>query len=142
MRSSWVTMIAAVPRDFISSRISVDDLVAELRVEGGGRLVEQDEVRFVHERPADRHALALATGELGGRLPARLVSPSSSSSWSARSLALRAGAWTEFVDDEQVLARGQERNEVDGLKDEPDRRCGGTRSAAWSCSRRCRCRRR
>ena len=30
------------------------------------------------------------------------------------------GAWTELVDDEQVLARGQKRNEIDGLEDEPD----------------------
>ena len=39
-------------------------LLAQLAVERGERLVEQQEVRLEHQRPGDRHALLLAAGEL------------------------------------------------------------------------------
>ena len=41
-------------------------LVPELGVQVGQRLVEQEHVGVAHQRPADRHALALAAGELVG----------------------------------------------------------------------------
>ena len=39
-------------------------LDAEHGVEVGERLVEEEDLRLAHQRPADRHALALAAGEL------------------------------------------------------------------------------
>ena len=36
----------------------------QLGVEVGQRLVEQEHLRIAHDRPAHRHALALAAGEL------------------------------------------------------------------------------
>jgi hypothetical protein len=44
----------------------VQDLGLNRGVEGGGRLVEQQHLRFKDQRPGDRDALALATGELVG----------------------------------------------------------------------------
>ena len=38
-----------------------------------------------------------------------------------------AGAAAELVDDEEVLAGGEERHEVDGLEHEADLAAGGTR---------------
>ena len=40
------------------------ELGAELGVEIGERLVEQEDVDVAHQRPADSDALALAAGEL------------------------------------------------------------------------------
>ena len=39
-------------------------LHAELRVQVRQRLVQQEHLRLAHQRPAHRHALALAAGEL------------------------------------------------------------------------------
>ena len=44
----------------------VAQLVPELGVEVGQGLVEQEHGRIAHQRPADRHALALAARELVG----------------------------------------------------------------------------
>ena len=67
----------------------LDHAAAHRGVEGGGRLVDEDEVRVVHQGPPDRHPLPLAAGQLlrAGcrRGPA---SPSSSRSWSHRAWAL------------------------------------------------------
>ena len=41
-------------------------LHAQRRIEVGQRLVEQEHARVAHDRPADRHALALAARELLG----------------------------------------------------------------------------
>ena len=44
----------------------VDHLGTSRRVERTGRLVGEDGLRFTDERPGDRHALRLATGEFAG----------------------------------------------------------------------------
>ena len=41
-------------------------LFAQLGVEIGQRLVEQDDARLVDDGARERHALALAAGQLGG----------------------------------------------------------------------------
>ena len=49
-------------------RLELDlHLLAELQVERAERLVEEQHAGPVHERPGERHALALAAGELAGR---------------------------------------------------------------------------
>ncbi len=121
MRSSWVTTMAAIPREFISLADELHHLLAEVGVERRRRFVEEHEVGVVHQRPADGDPLALATRErrrAGGR--GGSPRPSSSRSWSARLRAGRAGAAPDLVDHEQVLARGEERHEVHGLEDEAD----------------------
>ena len=42
----------------------LQNLAGQLRVEGGGRLVEAEDVRLQRQRPRDGHALLLAAGEL------------------------------------------------------------------------------
>ena len=42
---------------------------AQLGVEIGERLVEQEQLRIAHQRPAHRDALALAAGKLAGLAP-------------------------------------------------------------------------
>ena len=56
-------------------------LLAELEVERPERLVEQEHLGLVDDRAGQRHALALAPGELGGlaRLTARRGAPSRAS---------------------------------------------------------------
>ncbi len=49
----------------------IDHLGLYAHVEGGGRLVEHDELRFQHHRPGDRDALALAAGKFVRIAPAR-----------------------------------------------------------------------
>ena len=41
-------------------------LLPELQVQGAQRLVQQQDLRLHHQRPGQRHALALAAGQLGG----------------------------------------------------------------------------
>ena len=62
---SWVTIRIVRPRA-CSSANSRHDALAGGAVEVAGRLVGDDHVRIVHQRPGDRHALALTAGEFGG----------------------------------------------------------------------------
>ena len=66
MRLSWVTSRIVVPCSLASALHAVDDLAARLLVERGGRLVGQHHGRLGDQRARDRHALALAAGELLG----------------------------------------------------------------------------
>ncbi len=50
-------------------------LLAQLQVERPERLVEQEELRLVHDRPCQRHALALAPGQLERLAPAETGEP-------------------------------------------------------------------
>ena len=50
-------------------------LLAELEVERAERLVEQEHARSVDERAGQRHALALAAGQLAGLAPLVAVEP-------------------------------------------------------------------
>ena len=64
-RCSAITIAAS--KSSLSRRSKRDQLVAGDRVELRGRLVEQDQLRPARERGAERHALKLAPGQLGGR---------------------------------------------------------------------------
>src|SRR3970282_313398 len=46
-----------------------EDLFARRRVQVPRRLVGEDDRRLIHERPGDRHPLALSAGELVGTRP-------------------------------------------------------------------------
>ncbi len=61
---SWVTMTKLVPSFFCSRISSKLRLAAQLLVERGHRLVEQQHARALDQRARERHALALAAGEL------------------------------------------------------------------------------
>src|SRR3954465_11883693 len=50
------------------ARDHVEHLVDHLGVEGGGRLVEEHELRLHREGPRDRHPLLLSAGQLRGQL--------------------------------------------------------------------------
>ena len=99
----------------------VDHLVTEIAVEGGGRLVEEDQTRIVHQRSADGDALLLPSGKLcrqiGGtigqaELFQQLVGPVAGNSTEPTA---------DLVDHQQILAGGQERDQIDGLEDEAHR---------------------
>ena len=100
--------------------MSVHHLLAELGVEGRGRLVEEHERGIVHERPADGHPLALAARELAGQVVApvgqaqlveQLIGPLPGGG---------PGPPAQLVDHQQVLAGGEERHQVHGLEHEAD----------------------
>ena len=63
---SWVTMSIVMPVR-ASSEDDVEDLAHHLRVEGGGDLVEEEDLGVHHEGAHDGDALALAAGELNVR---------------------------------------------------------------------------
>ena len=63
---SWVTnrkVVLDLALDILEEELH---LLAQLDIEGGQRLVEQDEARLADDGPGQRHALALPAGELGG----------------------------------------------------------------------------
>ncbi|MNL84865.1 hypothetical protein D3C87_2129770 [compost metagenome] len=47
--------------------------LAQICVEVGQRLIEQDQTRLMHQRPGQRHALLLTAAEGGGRPVAQLA---------------------------------------------------------------------
>ncbi len=53
----------------------VEDLVDHFRVQRGGRLVEQHDLRVHGQRPGDRDALLLATGQLSRVLVGLIADP-------------------------------------------------------------------
>ena len=91
-----------------------------VRVEGRGRLVEQDEPRLVHERPADGDPLLLATGELARQVPGPVREPQLLEEPIGTLARGSSFAAAHLVDDQQVLACSQERHQVDRLEDEAD----------------------
>ena len=67
---SWVTQIMVMPSGQLDH--DVQHLLDHLGIEGGGRLVEQHELRVHAERAGDGDALLLAAGELA-RIFVRLL---------------------------------------------------------------------
>ena len=61
---SWVTKTKVVPQALLQVLHLHLHLLAQLQVEGGHRLVEQQHLRLEHDRPRQRHALLLPAGEL------------------------------------------------------------------------------
>ena len=109
--------------------------VARLRVEPGGRLVEQQQVGFVDQRAGDasRAASCRPTAARPGS-PARSVSWTNSSSSAARALALARGDVEVAAVDDQVLEHGQLGVELVRLRHDaeprPDRAAVGRRVEA------------
>ena len=62
---SWVTKIVVWPVRVVDLAQPAAQLLAHLGVERAERLVEQQHPRLDRERAGERHALALAAGELG-----------------------------------------------------------------------------
>ena len=118
-RRSWVTSITVTLRSACRSRSDAPQLLAGERVERSERLVEQQDLRLVDERAADRGALLHAAGEL----PRKLVRESRETDFfeqAPRALAigapLRADAAAVRLDDlqrqEHVLERVAPRQEI------------------------------
>ena len=63
---SWVTKTKVMPSARCRRLQLLLHLLAQLEVERAERLVEQQHLRLVDERAGERHALALAAGELAG----------------------------------------------------------------------------
>ena len=65
---SCVTMKTVRPSVCCSVRISEVEVAGGDRIEAGGRLVEEDDLRIERQRAGERHALGHAAGKLGGKL--------------------------------------------------------------------------
>ena len=72
---SWVTITIVWPDVVDGAAHEGEDLDPGAGVEGAGRLVGEDDLRAGHERPRDRDALLLATGELAGQVAEPVAEP-------------------------------------------------------------------
>src|SRR5580692_3317569 len=97
-----------------------ENFPAALAVETSGRLIGENHSRLVDERPRDRDPLALATGELVGRVVQALGKPDALEprDRGATRLAQRNTVGQQL--DRRVLHRWHAGHEVEGLIDEPD----------------------
>src|SRR3712207_1315824 len=96
----------------------VHDPLRRLRVEGAGRFVGPDYGRVVHERAGDGYALLLAAAHLGRTFLCLIREPHHLDGFLrplAGLLRLLAGDQERKLD---VLERGEDRDQVVGLKDE------------------------
>ena len=109
----------AAPLDLPAEQ--VHHLLSQFRVERRRRFVDEHQRRIVHQGPPDRDSLLLTARELRrqavapspeAELVEQLIGP-------LLGLGVDSGS-PELADDEQILLRGQERDQVDGLKDEAD----------------------
>ena len=99
----------------------VEDLPGGDGVEVRGRLVGEDELRLAGHGPGDGHALPLSAGELVGTL-AGLIAQADLIEPVANALApLRRGDVLQQERILDVLVRGEDRDEVEGLEDEAER---------------------
>ena len=97
------------------------ELGAELGVEVGERLVEQEDIDVAHQRPADRDALALAAGQF--RRPAleeRLDLQESTAAFSTRRAISSLGTPRDAEPEGQVPLRRHPRIERVGLEHHAD----------------------
>ena len=105
--------------------VLVDDLAQQrehaapgLRVQRSGRLVGEHHLGPGDERPGDRDALLLASGELGGTVAQALLQPDPRGDF-AHLRAPRA-ATVQAQRQADVLGDRERRHQVEGLEDEPD----------------------
>ena len=95
-----------------------EHLAAGAQVERAGRLVGEHELGLADQRPRDRHALLLAAGELGRAMARAVGEPDGRERLAHR--AARQPPAGEPRRQRDVLRRGQRRQQVEGLEDEPD----------------------
>ena len=95
----------------------VAHLLAELLVERGERLVEQQHARPVHERAGQGHALLHASRQLGRPLAARAVQPHEIERLADPALDLRRGDAPLAQAEGHVLPDREVREEGVGLED-------------------------
>jgi hypothetical protein len=115
---SWVARIIVMPSR--CSCRSIQHLADQFRVERGGDLVEQHDLRLHRQRPDDRHALLLAARELVGIMvhvvgkTEALEQPHRAGKLAARATAHPHGR------EHHVFARAHMREEVVGLEHDAD----------------------
>ncbi len=110
-------------RHSLSRKVTHDDehLADELRVERRRDLVEEHDVRLHHQRPGDRDPLLLAARELMRVLVGLLLEADAREQLASPPLGLGAGHLADAPGGErQVVDRGQVREEVELLEDDPD----------------------
>ena len=111
-------MISVAPVAARRSKRRSHDRGAGGGVEVAGRFVAEDERRTRAERAGDRHALLLATGQLRGVM-ADPVREADRGEFDFRALE-RVGHPGQFHRHGDVLECGHRREQVEGLKDDPD----------------------
>ena len=106
----------------------LDDLVPGGAVQVGRRLVGEDDEGLGHQGAGDGHALALPAGKLVGLVlqPVGQSSTSSTKRMTIFSRSLRVRDRLQQEGELDVLVDVQHRDQVEGLEDEPDLRCGGS----------------
>ena len=116
---SWVTMTIVWPNVSTASRSRLEDLGAGVRVEVAGRLVGEQHGRLADQRAGDRDPLLLAARELRRAVVATLGEADAlDHRLDPVAVGLAAGELEAELD---VLLRGQDREQVEGLEDEADR---------------------
>ena len=85
----------------------LEDVIARLRIDADGRLVEQQQPRLMHQGHAQVEPAFHAAGEGPARSSARSARPMAARISSTRSARIRARQAVEFAEEEQVLAGGQ-----------------------------------
>jgi hypothetical protein len=101
---------------------------AQLRVEIGQRLVEQEGRGIAHNRAPDRHALALATGELAGATLQKLADLQHAGGLGDAAFDLRLGQMRVFKAKGHVLAHRHVRIQRVALKHHGQAPLGGGHS--------------
>ena len=117
---SCVTISIVIP---VAGEVAHDDehLADELGVEGGRDLVEEHHVRLHHQRAGDRDPLLLAARELVRVLVGLLLEPDAGQELVRPALGLLLRHLPDPAGRErQVVDRGQVREQVELLEDDPD----------------------
>jgi hypothetical protein len=138
MRASWVTIRMQRFSLRIFSFDEGDDRPAGVAVQGGGRLVEDQDLRAADDRARDRHALLLAARELHGQYLAPVLQADDLEVFSRLVDRLVPVALLQDQGNRHILGRGQPR-ETDGSPGRQSRPCsGGNRPAGHCSASRCR----
>ena len=108
----------------------LDDVMTGLRIEVAGGLVGKDNDRLVGERARDRDALLLSAGQLRRIVMAAILEADFDQQIACAGR--RVAPAGDFHRHQNVLERRQRRDEMKGLKDEPDLRAAQPRQFVFA----------
>ena len=120
MRLSCVTIRLVVPCSSGHRLQKRDHVPAALFVEGGGRLVGQDQPRPIRQGPGDRHPLPLAAGELVRLVEDAVAQAEVREQVADAGVGLGRRVILKLHRHADVLIRRQRVEQIVGLEDEAD----------------------
>jgi hypothetical protein len=116
---SWVTTISVTPLAFRRFEQG-DHLFAGVAVEVAGRLIGQNQRRLHDGGAGDRHALALAAGELVGPMVGAVLQAEAGERPGDAGVALPGRNAGQGHRQRDILGGGQARHQMEALENEPD----------------------